>query len=199
MQSSRCQKLADAQLCHWASQQGAVARSKRPGLTTRTSPPKWLREATGEGQDGFSGKLNYFCAQDSIFAQVSRKPPDINSAELESGASAHIASNEPPSDPANISAARPSPIHTQPRPRKSAGLSFWHSDCSSTHYGVSTDLSETLMAIECPRCGFARSHKRSWIKSARLFKCRGCRTETPITYEDKLRLFERAAQKLQGA
>jgi hypothetical protein len=60
---------------------------------------------------------------------------------------------------------------------------------------VPTHLSETLMTLVCRKCGLRLTKKGSWVKSARHFKCLGCRTETPIAYEDKLRLFNRAARK----
>lgn len=56
-------------------------------------------------------------------------------------------------------------------------------------------LSEALIAIECPRCGFAQSKKVSWLKTAQLLKCPACGTETPVTYNAKIRLFERAARE----
>jgi hypothetical protein len=60
---------------------------------------------------------------------------------------------------------------------------------------LSQGMSDHLMSLECRKCGLGLTKKGSWVRSARHFKCQGCGTETPITYEDKLRLFNRAARK----
>jgi predicted RNA-binding Zn-ribbon protein involved in translation (DUF1610 family) len=62
--------------------------------------------------------------------------------------------------------------------------------------GLPTHLSETLMTFECPKCGLALTRKGSWFRSASRFKCAGCGTETPITYDDKIRLFDRATRDI---
>jgi hypothetical protein len=58
-------------------------------------------------------------------------------------------------------------------------------------------FAEVMMMLACRTCGFALTKKGSWFKSARHYKCEGCGMRGLVTYDDKIRLFARAAAEAQ--
>jgi DNA-directed RNA polymerase subunit RPC12/RpoP len=56
---------------------------------------------------------------------------------------------------------------------------------------LSRDLYCVLMTRECPYCGHPLTREGSWFYSIRKYKCATCKREVPLTYRDKIRLFEK--------
>jgi transposase-like protein len=58
-------------------------------------------------------------------------------------------------------------------------------------------LLDHLMTLACPICGHPHRRKGSWFKTAAYFRCEGCHARSPVTYEDKLRLFAEHARNVK--
>jgi hypothetical protein len=58
---------------------------------------------------------------------------------------------------------------------------------------LSFRLRQVDLTLECKYCGHVRVKKGSWFLSAYRFKCEGCSREVPITYSDKVALFNKHA------
>lgn len=56
--------------------------------------------------------------------------------------------------------------------------------------GFSPDLHDSDMNFRCPGCERAVVRKGLWIKSAKVFVCDTCNTQTPLTYGLKLAIFD---------
>jgi hypothetical protein len=56
--------------------------------------------------------------------------------------------------------------------------------------GLSRDLYDSDMTFHCPGCETAVVRKGLWIKSARVFVCDTCDTQTALTYGLKLAIFD---------
>jgi hypothetical protein len=56
---------------------------------------------------------------------------------------------------------------------------------------LSFRLRQVDLIFECKYCGHVRVKKGSWFMSACRFKCEGCGQEVPITYSDKVTLFDK--------
>ena len=67
--------------------------------------------------------------------------------------------------------------------------------------GVSMSLpdgfADVMMMLACRTCGIAITKKGSWFKSASRYKCESCGVQGRVTYDDKMRLFARAATEGQ--
>ena len=67
--------------------------------------------------------------------------------------------------------------------------------------GVSMSLpdgfADVMMMLACRTCGIAITKKGSWFKSASRYKCESCGGQGRVTYDDKMRLFARAAAEGQ--
>jgi transposase-like protein len=59
---------------------------------------------------------------------------------------------------------------------------------------LSTGLRDKLLTFNCPRCRHALAKNGAWFMAMPRFKCVGCGHTVPITYRDKLALFESHAQ-----
>ena len=59
---------------------------------------------------------------------------------------------------------------------------------------LSPKLNDVMLKMPCPQCGHPSIRKGSWFKVARTFKCAECGWATPLTYDDKLRLFDKHAK-----
>jgi hypothetical protein len=59
------------------------------------------------------------------------------------------------------------------------------------------DFADVMMTLACRTCGFAITKKGSWVKSASHYKCVSCGVQGRVTYDDKMRLFARAAAEGQ--
>jgi hypothetical protein len=62
---------------------------------------------------------------------------------------------------------------------------------------MSGERVDVMMTLACRTCGFALTKKGSWFKSASLYKCESCGVQGRVTYDDKVRLFARAAAEGQ--
>jgi hypothetical protein len=58
---------------------------------------------------------------------------------------------------------------------------------------LSFRLREVDLTLECKYCGHVRVKKGSWFLVAYRFKCEGCSREVPLTYSDKVALFNKHA------
>jgi|HubBroStandDraft_1064217.scaffolds.fasta_scaffold261436_1 hypothetical protein len=58
---------------------------------------------------------------------------------------------------------------------------------------LSFRLRQVDLTLECKYCGHVRVKKGSWFLSAYRFQCEGCGREVPITYSDKVALFNKYA------
>jgi hypothetical protein len=56
---------------------------------------------------------------------------------------------------------------------------------------LSFRLCQVDLTLECKYCGHVRVKKGSWFLVAYRFKCEGCGREVPITYSDKVALFNK--------
>jgi ribosomal protein S27E len=59
---------------------------------------------------------------------------------------------------------------------------------------LSPDLRDKLLTFNCPQCRHALAKKGAWFMAMSRIKCGGCGHTVPITYGDKLALFESHAQ-----
>lgn len=55
---------------------------------------------------------------------------------------------------------------------------------------LSRELFEADLTFHCPKCETAAVRKGSWIKSAKVFICQACNTQTRLTYGLKLAIFD---------
>jgi hypothetical protein len=55
-------------------------------------------------------------------------------------------------------------------------------------------LRDKLLTFNCPQCRHALAKKGAWFMAVSRFKCGGCGCTVPITYVDKLVLFESHVQ-----
>jgi hypothetical protein len=58
---------------------------------------------------------------------------------------------------------------------------------------LSADLRDVDLTLECKYCGHSLIKNGAWFTVAHRFKCEGCNRETPITYSDKIVLFNKHA------
>jgi hypothetical protein len=58
-------------------------------------------------------------------------------------------------------------------------------------------FADVMMMLACRTCGFAITKKGIWFKSASRYKCESCGVQGRVTYDDKIRLFARAAAEGQ--
>lgn len=58
---------------------------------------------------------------------------------------------------------------------------------------LGTELDHSLLRYDCPQCGQAIEQRGSWFKSVARYVCAGCGGVIRMTYEVKLRLFDKAA------
>ena len=54
-------------------------------------------------------------------------------------------------------------------------------------------LRQVDLTLQCKYCGHVRVKKGSWFLSAYRFKCEGCGREVPMTYSNKVALFNKHA------
>jgi transposase-like protein len=59
---------------------------------------------------------------------------------------------------------------------------------------LSPGLRDKLLSFNCPQCRHSLAKKGAWFMAMSRFKCGGCGHTVPITYGDKLALFESHAQ-----
>jgi hypothetical protein len=64
---------------------------------------------------------------------------------------------------------------------------------------LSCKLDDALLTMTCRQCGHPCTRKGSWFKHVRTFKCAACGYATQITYDDKLRLFDKHAKLTTAA
>jgi hypothetical protein len=55
-----------------------------------------------------------------------------------------------------------------------------------------------LLTYKCPSCAGEISCRGSWIKSIRHFHCDRCGYRAPMTYDNKIKIFERHAARRQN-
>ena len=58
---------------------------------------------------------------------------------------------------------------------------------------LSRDLYLTSMTRNCPLCGIPLTKSGSWFQVSGGYTCGGCKQRLPMTYDDKLSLFEKYA------
>jgi DNA-directed RNA polymerase subunit RPC12/RpoP len=58
---------------------------------------------------------------------------------------------------------------------------------------LSSLLLQVDLTLECKHCGHLITKKGSWFKVIHRFKCERCKRETPMTYSDKVALFNKHA------
>jgi transposase-like protein len=56
---------------------------------------------------------------------------------------------------------------------------------------LSAKLNDLPLIFGCPHCAREQTKNGSWFKSVSRFLCVGCGHEARITYEDKIRIFEK--------
>jgi hypothetical protein len=61
---------------------------------------------------------------------------------------------------------------------------------------LSSLLRHVELTLECKHCGHPRTKKGDWFVVAHRFKCEGCGREVPLTYSDKVALFNKHAAPL---
>lgn len=62
---------------------------------------------------------------------------------------------------------------------------------------LSSLLLQVDLTFECKYCGHVTAKKGSWFKVIHRFKCERCKRETPMTYSDKIALFNKHARLSQ--
>jgi len=58
---------------------------------------------------------------------------------------------------------------------------------------LSRNLRDKLLTFNCPHCHRALTKNGAWFMAMSRFKCAGCARYVPITYGDKLALFDKHA------
>jgi transposase-like protein len=56
---------------------------------------------------------------------------------------------------------------------------------------LTAELYGVLLVFGCPHCARELTKNGSWFKSISRFVCAGCGREARITYEDKIRIYEK--------
>jgi hypothetical protein len=62
---------------------------------------------------------------------------------------------------------------------------------------LSSLLRQVDLTLECKYCGHSIIKKGSWFLVVHRFKCEGCNRQVPITYSDKIELFDKHARRSQ--
>jgi hypothetical protein len=62
---------------------------------------------------------------------------------------------------------------------------------------LSSLLRQVELTLDCKHCGRSIMRKGSWFVVVHRFKCEGCNREVPITYSDKVALFNKHARLSQ--
>jgi transposase-like protein len=58
---------------------------------------------------------------------------------------------------------------------------------------LSSRLLKIDLTLPCKYCGHSMIKKGGWFLAVHRFKCEGCKREVPITYSDKVALFNKHA------
>ena len=59
---------------------------------------------------------------------------------------------------------------------------------------LSCKLDDAMLTSTCCQCGHPCTRKGSWFKAVRTFKCAECGFAAPLTYSDKLKIFDKHAK-----
>jgi len=63
---------------------------------------------------------------------------------------------------------------------------------------LSSALSNVILTRLCPRCQHPLQKTGGWFQSVRRYRCEGCGAAVPLTYPDKVKLFDQHAAKPSG-
>ena len=63
---------------------------------------------------------------------------------------------------------------------------------------LSARLRWVELALECKHCGHPKIKIGGWFIAIHAFKCEACKRDVPVTYSDKVALFEKNAHLAQG-
>ena len=63
---------------------------------------------------------------------------------------------------------------------------------------LSCKLDDAMLTMLCPQCARPSIRKGSWFKHVSRFRCAECGHATQLTYEDKLKLFDKHAKLTAG-
>jgi hypothetical protein len=69
---------------------------------------------------------------------------------------------------------------------------------SGPHGGAMTlscKLDDAMLTMTCFRCGHPCTRKGSWFKHVRTFKCAACGYAPQLTYDDKLRIYDKRSTR----
>ena len=58
---------------------------------------------------------------------------------------------------------------------------------------LSTELYEVVLAHTCPHCGHVTEKRGRYFWRMRHYQCAGCEKSVHLSYEEKLKLFDRHA------
>ena len=58
---------------------------------------------------------------------------------------------------------------------------------------LSARLRPVELTLECKHCGHPKIKDGRWFMAVHAFKCERCKREVPVTYSDKVALFDRSA------
>ena len=62
---------------------------------------------------------------------------------------------------------------------------------------LSSLLLQVDLTLECKYCGHSITKKGGWFKVIHRFTCERCKRETPMSYSDKVALFNKHARLAQ--
>jgi DNA-directed RNA polymerase subunit RPC12/RpoP len=62
---------------------------------------------------------------------------------------------------------------------------------------LSPRLLDVDLTLECKYCGHTKTKRGEWFRVAHRFVCVRCKREVPITYSDKVALFNKHARLLE--